>query len=67
METVIFRISLYYSKDHAMMPNLTETIIILAATPLLMLITFLPALIELKKPRDSGPRMIPMENSEISC
>ena len=48
-----------------MIPNLTEVIIILAATPTLILITFLPALIELKKPHDSGPRIIPMGNPEM--
>jgi hypothetical protein len=46
-----------------MIPNLTEIIIILAATPALILIMFLPAFIELKKPKDGGPRLIKMENS----
>ncbi len=48
-----------------MIPNVTEIIIILATTPLLILIMFSPALIELKKPKDSGPRIIPMENPEM--
>lgn len=48
-----------------MIPNLTEIIIILATTPLLILLMFSPALIELKKPKDSGPRIIPMENPEM--
>jgi hypothetical protein len=41
-----------------MIPNLTAIIIIITAAPTLILITFLPALIELKKPKDSGPRLI---------
>jgi len=45
-----------------MIPNLTSMIILLiVTTPLLIFITFLPAFLELKKPRDGGPRMI-MEN-----
>ena len=49
-----------------MIPNLAETIIIIAATPALILLMFLPAFLELKKPKDWGPRMIPMENSAIN-
>jgi len=42
-----------------MIPNLTSMIIILiVATPILIFIMFLPALLELKKPKDRGPRMI---------
>jgi hypothetical protein len=42
-----------------MIPNLTLIIIILiGVTPALILIMFLPALFELKKPRDAGPREI---------
>ena len=41
-----------------MIPNLTSVIIILVATPILLLITFLPAFIELKNPKDDGPRLI---------
>lgn len=45
-----------------MIPNLTSIIIILTvATPILIFIMFLPALLELKKPKDGGPRMI-MDN-----
>jgi len=45
-----------------MIPTLTQTLLILIlGTPPLILIMFLPALIELKKPKDCGPRMI-MEN-----
>ena len=47
-------------KRPQMIPNLTA-IIILVVTPALILITFLPALIELKKPKDGGPRMITAE------
>ena len=42
-----------------MIPNLTSIItILIVATPILILITFLPAFLELKKPKDGGPRMI---------
>lgn len=42
-----------------MIPNLTPTVLILVlGTPLLILIMFLPALLELRKPKDSGPRRI---------
>jgi hypothetical protein len=42
-----------------MIPNLTSIIIILiVATPILLLIMFLPTILELKKPKDEGPRMI---------
>ena len=42
-----------------MIPNLTSMItILIVATPVLILILFLPAIIELKKPKDQGPRMI---------
>jgi hypothetical protein len=42
-----------------MIPNLTSLItILIVATPVLILILFLPAIIELKKPKDRGPRMI---------
>ncbi len=42
-----------------MIPNLTLIIIILiGATPTLILVMFLPALFELKRPRDAGPREI---------
>jgi len=42
-----------------MIPNLTLIIIILiGAIPTLILIMFLPALFEIKKPRDAGPRII---------
>jgi hypothetical protein len=42
-----------------MILNLTSMItILIVATPVLILILFLPAIIELKKPKDRGPRMI---------
>ena len=42
-----------------MVANLSLVIAILSfGTPLFMLIVFLPAIIELKKPKDCGPRMI---------
>ena len=47
-----------------MIPNLTAVIIIILTTPILILITFLPAFIELKKPKDGGPRRITAEIPE---
>ena len=45
-----------------MISNINQAIIILVfCTPILVLIMFLPSLLELKKPKDSGPRLI-MEN-----
>jgi hypothetical protein len=42
-----------------MIPDLNSVItILLLGTPALILIVFLPAIIELKKPKDCGPRMI---------
>ena len=49
-----------------MIPNLTEIIIIIAATPTLILLMFLPAFIELKKPKDKGPRIITLEKTETN-
>ena len=49
-----------------MFPNLTEIIIILVTTSALILITFLPAFIELKKPKDRGPRSITAEIPEMN-
>ena len=45
-----------------MIQNLTSIIALLVVTtPILILVMFLPALLELKRPKDCGPRMI-MEN-----
>jgi hypothetical protein len=49
-----------------MIPNLTAIIIIIITTPVLILIMFLPAFIELKKPKDGGPRMITAEIPEVN-
>jgi hypothetical protein len=53
-----------------MIPNLTPITILMVTTLALILITFLPAFIELKKPKDKGPRMItakiPGMNSHIA-
>jgi len=49
-----------------MIPHLTEIIIIIVTTPALIFIIFLPAFIELKKPKDGGPRMITTEIPEAS-
>ena len=38
--------------------NLFQIIIILVGTSVIFLIMFLPSIIELRKPKDSGPRMI---------
>ena len=48
-----------------MISNLTAIIIIIA-TPTLILITFLPAFIEIKKPKDGGPRRITPEFSTVN-
>ena len=49
-----------------MIPNLTAVIIIISAISTLILITFLPAFIELKKPKDEGPRRIIAGVSEVN-
>ena len=50
-----------------MIPNLTSTIVMLiTVTPVLILIMFLPAFIELKRPKDGGPRMITAEIPEVN-
>lgn len=49
-----------------MIPNLTAVILIILTTPILILITFLPAFIELKKPKDGGPRRITAEIPEVN-
>jgi hypothetical protein len=42
-----------------MIPNLTLIIaLLILGTPILILIMFLPAILELRKPKDGGPRMI---------
>jgi len=42
-----------------MIPNLNQIIIILVfGTPMLIIVMFLPAFLELRKPKDCGPRMI---------
>ena len=49
-----------------MIPNLTSIIAILTlGIPVLILIMLLPALLELKKPKDEGPRMIMDNISEV--
>jgi hypothetical protein len=48
-----------------MIPNLTAIILLIVATPLLVLAVFLPTIIELKKPRDRGPRVIMAEFPEL--
>jgi hypothetical protein len=49
-----------------MIPNLTAIIIITITTLALILIMFLPAFIELKRPKDGGPRMITAEIPETN-
>jgi hypothetical protein len=42
-----------------MIPNLTSAILLVViGAPALILVMFLPALLELRRPRDRGPRMI---------
>jgi hypothetical protein len=49
-----------------MIPNLTSIIaILILGTATLILIMLLPALLELKKPKDGGPRMIMDNISEV--
>ena len=49
-----------------MIPNLTSIIaILILGTTTLILIMLLPALLELKKPKDGGPRMILDNISEV--
>jgi len=49
-----------------MIPNLTSILtVLILGTPILILIMLLPVLIELKKPKDAGPRMIMGNISEV--
>jgi len=49
-----------------MIPNLTPIIAILVfGIPVLILIMLLPAILELKKPKDGGPRIIMDSFSEV--
>ena len=49
-----------------MVPHLNTMLTMLAfGTPALLLAFFLPALIELKKPKDCGPRIIPDDVSQV--
>jgi hypothetical protein len=42
-----------------MIPNpISTSLILIVGTPILVIIMFLPALLELRKPRDAGPRII---------
>ena len=49
-----------------MIPNLTAIITMTTTALALILITFLPAFIELKRPKDGGPRLITTEIPEIN-
>ncbi len=40
--------------------DLTAIFLLLAGTPAIFLIMFLPAFLELQRPRDKGPRRIPV-------
>jgi len=49
-----------------MIPNLTSILTaLMLGTPILILIMLLPVLVELKKPKDAGPRMIMDNVSEV--
>jgi hypothetical protein len=50
-----------------MIPNLTAIIILIVATPMLIVAVFLPTIIELKKPKDKGPRAIMAEIPEVKA
>ena len=41
-----------------MIPNLISTILLIVLGPMLIIVVFLPALLELRRPRDRGPRII---------
>jgi hypothetical protein len=47
-----------------MIPNITSVILLIVGTPLLILALLLPTIIELKKPKDKGPRVIMAEFPE---
>jgi hypothetical protein len=47
-----------------MIPNLTTIVLLIAATPILIFVMLLPTIIELKKPKDKGPRVIMAEIPE---
>ena len=50
-----------------MIPNPTAMVtILIVAAPVLILILFLPTIVELKKPKDRGPRMIMAEVPEVT-
>ncbi len=55
-----------YAQKVIMIPNLTAIITIITTTLALILITFLPAFVELKKPKDGGPRMITTEFPKVN-
>ena len=49
-----------------MISNLTSIItMLILGTPILILIMLLPVLVEIKKPKDAGPRMIMDNISEV--
>ena len=48
-----------------MIPNLISSILLIIGTPALFLILFLPALLELRRPRDRGPRRIVEDHREL--
>jgi hypothetical protein len=49
-----------------MIQNLTSIVtLLILGTPIFILIMLLPILVELKKPKDSGPRMIMDNVSEV--
>jgi hypothetical protein len=55
-----------YAQKIVMLPNLTAIIAIIITTPALILIMFLPAFVELKKPKDGGPRKIMGEIPKVN-
>jgi hypothetical protein len=57
---------IHIASQIVMIPNLSSIIAILAlGLPVLILFMLLPAILELKKPKDRGPRMIMDHISEV--
>jgi hypothetical protein len=57
---------MHIASQIVMIPNLSSIIAILAlGLPVLILFMLLPAILELKKPKDNGPRMIMDNISEV--
>lgn len=51
-------------KRLCMIPNLIAIVLLIVGTPMLIFALLLPTIIELKKPKDKGPRVIMAEFPE---